>query len=63
MDYDKENQQSSDYQPLIKRVPIVNFDYSYILRNDPMYLTKKYNELEILYHEACEELKRLKLSM
>lgn len=59
MNHDKENQQSSDYQPLIKGVPIVNFDYSYVLRNDPMYSTKEYNELEILYHEAHEELNDL----
>jgi hypothetical protein len=63
MDHDKENQQSSGYQPPIQRAPIVNFNYSYVLRNDPMYSAKEYNELEILYHEAREELKQLKLSL
>ncbi len=52
-----------NYQPSIQRVPIVNFDYSYVLRNDPMYSAKEYNELEILYHDAREELKQVKLSM
>jgi hypothetical protein len=62
MDRDKENQQSSNYQPPTQRIPIINFEYSYALRNNPLHLAKEYNEMEILYHEACEELKQVKLS-
>ena len=62
MDRDKENQQSSNYQPPTRRIPIINFEYSYALRNNPLHLAKEYNEMEILYHEACEELKQVKLS-
>jgi hypothetical protein len=62
MDRNKENQQSSNHQPT-QRIPVKNFEYSYVLRNEPLYSAKEYNELENLYHEACEELKQIKLSM
>jgi hypothetical protein len=61
MDRDKENQQSSNYQPPIQRVPVAN-DHSYVLRNDPLYSAKEYNKLENLYHEVCEDFNQIKLS-
>ena len=63
MDHDKENQQSSNYQPPTQKVLITNFEHSHVLCNDLFYSAKEYNELEVLYHEACEELKQIKLSM
>ncbi|CAB4428068.1 unnamed protein product [Rhizophagus irregularis] len=63
MDHDEENQQSSNYQPPTQRVPTNDSDNPYVLRNHILYSAKEYNELEILYHEAREELEQIKLSM
>lgn len=65
IDHDEECQQSSDYQPPTQKVSssIANFEHSYILRNDPMYSAKEFKELEIAYHEVCEELDQIKLCM
>ncbi len=56
IDRDKENKQFSDYQLPIQQVPIVNSDYSYILRSD-------FKELKTAYYEVCEEFDRIKLSI
>ncbi|CAB4425455.1 unnamed protein product [Rhizophagus irregularis] len=63
MDYDKKNQQSSNYQPPTQRVLTNDSDNLYVLHNHILYSAKEYNKLEILYHEACEELEQIKLSM
>jgi hypothetical protein len=65
IDHNKENQQSSDYQPPAQKIPSsnMNFGYSYTLRNDLLYSAKEFKELEIAYHEVCEELDQVKLSM
>ena len=64
MDRDEENQRSSNYQPPTQRAPTsTDFNCPYFLRNHILYLAKEYNELEILYREAREELERVKLSM
>ncbi|CAB4428113.1 unnamed protein product [Rhizophagus irregularis] len=62
MDHDEENQQSSNYQPPTQRVPTNDSDNPYVLRNHILYSAKEYNELEILYHEAREELEQIKLT-
>ena len=64
MDCDRENQQSSDYQPPIQRIHSdKNLDHSYILRNDLLYSAKEFKELEIAFHEVCEELDQVKLGI
>ncbi|RGB40675.1 hypothetical protein C1646_811188, partial [Rhizophagus diaphanus] len=62
MDHDKENQLSLNYQPPMQRVPTITSNHPYALRNDLLYSAKEYNDLEILYHKAHEELKRIKLT-
>ncbi|CAB4429224.1 unnamed protein product [Rhizophagus irregularis] len=61
MDHDKVNQLSLNYQPLMQRVPTITSNHPYALHNNLLYSAKEYNDLEILYHEAREELKRIKL--
>ena len=63
IDHDKENQQSSNYQPPIRKIPPNSSEYSYIFRNDLLYSIKEFRELETAYHEVCEELDQVKLSM
>ncbi len=41
----------------------MNFEHSHILYNNLFYSAKEYNELKVLYHEVCEELKQIKLSI
>ena len=62
IDHDKENQQSSNYQPPIQKIP-QNPEYSYIFRNDLLCSIKEFKELETAYREICEELDQVKLSM
>ena len=62
-DRDKENQQSSNYQPPKRKTPVVNIDHFYAFRNDLLYSAKEFKELEIAFQEVCEELDRVKLSM
>ncbi|PKY50975.1 hypothetical protein RhiirA4_546293 [Rhizophagus irregularis] len=62
MDHDKVNQLSLNYQPLMQRVPTITSNHPYALHNNLLYSAKEYNDLEILYHEAREELKRIKLT-
>jgi len=61
IDHDKENQQSSNYQPPIRKIPPNSSEYSYIFRNDLLYSIKEFRELETAYHEVCEELDQVKL--
>ena len=65
IDHDEEYKQSSNYQLPTRKVPNlnVNFEHSYILRNGPMYSVKEFKELEMAYHEVCEELDQVKLCM
>jgi hypothetical protein len=64
IDHDEEHQQSPNYQPPIQKKSNsnMNFEYSYILRNDLSYPIKEFRELETAYHEICEELDQVKLS-
>ena len=61
MDCDKKNQQSSNYQPPIQKIPPNSSEYSYTLRNDLFYSIKEFKELETAYREVCEELDQVKL--
>ena len=66
IDYDKENQQSFNYQPPIRKIPPnsnPNSEHSYVLRNDLLYSAKEFKKLETAYHEICEELDKVKLGV
>jgi len=63
MDHDKENQQSFNYQPPKQKASIVNIDHFYVFRNDLLYSTNEFKKLETAFHEVCEELDQVKLSM
>ena len=62
-DCDKENQQSSNYQPPKCKAPVVNVDHYYAFRNNLLYSAKEFKELKIAFREVCKELDRVKLSM
>ena len=47
----------------MQKVPPNNSDYPYVLHSHILYSAKEYNELEILYNKAHEELERIKLNM
>jgi hypothetical protein len=66
IDYDKENQQSFNYQPPIRKIPPnsnPNSEHSYVLRNDLLYSAKEFKKLETAYYEICEELDKVKLGV
>ena len=63
IDHDKENQQSFNYQPPKQKASIVNIDHFYAFRNDLLYSANEFKELETAFHEVCEELDQVKLSM
>jgi hypothetical protein len=63
MDHDKENQQSFNYQPPKQKASIMNIDHFYAFRNDLLYSTNEFKKLETAFHEVCEELDQVKLSM
>jgi hypothetical protein len=63
MDRDEENQQSLNYQPPKQKTSNVNIDHFYAFRNDLLYSANEFKELETAFHEVCEELNQLKLSM
>ncbi len=41
----------------------MNSKFSYISRNDLLYLIKEFEELETAYCEVCKKLDQVKLSM
>lgn len=64
IDHDKENQQSSDYQPPpVRKILSNSSENSYIFRSDLLYSVKEFRELETAYREVCEELDQVKLGI
>ena len=60
MDCDRENQQSSDYQPPIQRIHSdKNLDHSYILRNDLLYSAKEFKSLKLHFMKFAKNLIKL----
>ena len=60
MDHDKKNQQ---FLTIKTKASIMNIDYFYAFCNDLLYSTNEFKELETAFHEVCEELDQVKLSM